>query len=339
MSEVAQPVAMRRNESSTAADVPLPLELRVERIAHAAENVIALDLGAAGGAVLPAWSPGAHVDLLLEGGLERQYSLCGDPDDRRRWRVAVLREPDSRGGSAWLHTRLRVGDTLRVRGPRNHFPLVDAAGYLFIAGGIGITPLLPMIGAAKRRGACWSLLYGGRSIGSMAFAAELAQHGERVHICPEDRCGLLDLDTWLAVPAAGVAVYCCGPERLLQAVEARCAGWPEGALHVERFRPRPGALQGADAQSPEGAFEVVLARSGLACTVAPGQTIIDALDRAGVHVSRSCGEGTCGTCLTPVIEGIPDHRDSFLMGKKRAANQAICVCCSRALGARLVLDL
>jgi ferredoxin-NADP reductase len=310
------------------------IEVVVEDIVQEAEGVIGIGLLGAGGRELPAWSAGAHIDLLLDAGLERQYSLCGDAGDRRRWRVAVLREPHGRGGSEWLHTRLRQGEVLRARGPRNNFPLVDAVEYLFIAGGIGITPILAMIRALRRDGRPWRLLYGGRRRGSMAFVDELESCGGQVQIRPEDQCGLLDLAGWLGAPKPGAAVYCCGPERLLEAVEARCSQWPEGALHVERFQARPGALAGAS----EG-FEVVLAQSGLRCRVQPGQTIIDALDGLGVHVPRSCGEGTCGTCLTAVVDGIPDHRDSFLMGKKRAANQSICVCCSRSLGPRLVLDL
>jgi ferredoxin len=168
----------------------------------------------------------------------------------------------------------------------------------------------------------------------MAFLGELESFGERVLVRPEDEHGLLDLESWIGAPRAGIAVYCCGPEALLAAVEARCAVWLEGSLHVERFRPRPEARQGDD-----GSFEVILHRSGRSCIVSPEETILDALDRVGVHVPRSCVEGTCGTCLTAVVEGIPDHRDSFLMGRKRAANDTVCVCCSRSRTPRLVLDL
>lgn len=310
------------------------LALVVDTIAQEADGVVSVHLMSADGRELPTWTPGAHIDLLLDGHLERHYSLCGDPADRRRWRIAVLREAESRGGSEWLHTRLRAGDALRVRGPRNHFPLVDAGAYLFIAGGIGITPILPMVREIERRGHPWTLLYGGRRRSSMAFTGELESYGERVHLAPEDEQGLLDLKTWIGAPRPGTAIYSCGPERLLEAVEKQCTAWPESALHVERFRPRPGALEGES-----GSFEVVLARSGLSCTVATGETIIDALDRIGVDVPRSCGEGTCGTCLTGVLEGTPDHRDSFLMGRKRAENKSMCVCCSRSKSARIVLDL
>jgi ferredoxin-NADP reductase len=306
----------------------------VQTITQEAEGVISLRLAAVDGRELPSWTPGAHIGLLLDGHMERHYSLCGDPSERFHWRVAVLREPVSRGGSAWLHASLQPGDVLRATGPSNQFALVDAASHIFVAGGIGITPLLPMMRELEQRGSAWRLLYGGRQRGSMAFVKELEAYGERVRIQPEDEQGLLDLKRWIGEPQPHTVVYSCGPERLLAAVEAQCEAWPEGALHIERFRAKPGALEGAS-----GSFEVVLAKSQRSCHVAEGETIIEALDRIGIHVPRSCGEGTCGTCLTPVIDGIPDHRDSFLMGKKRAANKSICVCCSRAATPRLVLDL
>jgi len=264
--------------------------------------------------------------------------LCGDPQDKQQWQIAVLREPDSRGGSAWLHERLTDGDRLRVRPPTNQFELINATAYHFVAGGIGITPVLPMIRALERVNASWRLLYGGRRLQSMAFVDSLREFGDRVQIVPEDTHGLLDLAGWMGQPRDGEVLYCCGPERLLAAVEHHCLAWPEGSLRVERFRPRPGVLDGAGADSAQS-FEVYLAQSQQSCTVQAGQTIVAALEDIGVYVPQSCGEGTCGTCVTRVLEGTPDHRDSFLMGKKREANDAMCVCCSRSLSARLVLDL
>jgi ferredoxin-NADP reductase len=329
----AQPDALLARPSGPNRDAP-ELSLVVQEIRREAEGVIGIRLAAMGVLDLPAWTPGAHIDVLLPDGRERQYSLCGDPGDRRQWQIAVLREVLGRGGSEWLHSRLREGDVLRVRGACNNFALVEADAYLFVAGGIGITPLLPMTRELNRRGVPWRLLYGGRSRRSMAFTHELAAQGELVRIRPEDECGLLDLEAFLGEPRHGVVIYCCGPERLLRAMEAVCERWPEGTLHVERFRPSPGALEGVN-----GAFDVVLAKTGITCRVGPDESIIDALEKAGVYVPRSCGEGTCGTCLTPVTAGIPDHRDSFLRGKKRAANNAICVCCSRSQTPRLVLNL
>ena len=299
-----------------------------------ADGVMGVELARKDGGDLPAWTAGAHIDLMLDGRFERHYSLCGDPEDLRLWRIAILREPASRGGSEWLHARVKVGDELRAGGPRNHFALEPAASYILVAGGIGITPILPMVRELARQGASFRLLYGGRKRASMAFLPELEAYGERVRISPQDEDGLLDLKAWIGAPQDGVKIYACGPSALLDAVCTQCAGWPDGALHIERFRPTADALEGA-----AEAFEVVLQRSGLSCIVGAGETIIDAIDKLGVHVPRSCGEGTCGTCLTDVIEGIPDHRDSFLMGKKRAANKTMCVCCSRARTPRLVLDL
>ncbi|MFB7336865.1 PDR/VanB family oxidoreductase [Streptomyces adustus] len=310
------------------------IELVVDRREFVADGVLALTLRRPRGELLPDWEPGAHVDLLLGPDLERQYSLCGDPADRTAWRIAVLREPAGRGGSAHVHERLRQGDPVRVRGPRNHFALRPAARYLFVAGGIGITPILPMVTAAQARGARWSLLYGGRSRASMAFAGELAGYGERVTVVPEDECGPLDLGPALDALPDGTLVYCCGPGALLDAVEARC---PPGVLHVERFRPKPRPTGQEDAS--EGEFEVELALSGRTLTVAPGISVLEAVRAAGVEVLFSCTEGTCGTCETDVLEGVPEHRDSVLTDQERAANATMMICVSRCRGERLVLEL
>lgn len=310
------------------------LEVIVELIESVAENIISVTLTAKDGRPLPGWEPGAHIDLLIGRHLERQYSLCGDPQDSLRWQVAVLRDSESRGGSEWLHTHLHKGDVLRARGPRNNFPLVEAKGYLFVAGGIGITPLIPMIRHSERKGAPWHLLYLGKKRGSMAFARELESFGAKVTIAAKDEYGAYDLKNLLGTPRPGAVVYCCGPERLIAGVEVECNAWPEGVLHVERFRARPGALGG-----DKGEFEVVLTKTGVTVQVAADESIIDALDRVNIHVPRSCGEGTCGTCVVKVADGLPDHRDSFLMGKKRRENKLICVCCSRALTPSLALEL
>ncbi|MGW2824511.1 PDR/VanB family oxidoreductase [Streptomyces sp. NPDC001443] len=310
------------------------VELVVEQREFVAEGVLALTLRPPRGGLLPGWEPGAHIDLLLGPDLERQYSLCGDPADRTAWRIAVLREPAGRGGSAHVHERLRQGDPVRVRGPRNHFALRPAPRYLFVAGGIGITPILPMVAAARARGARWSLLYGGRSRGSMAFAGELAGYGERVTVVPEDECGPLDLGAALDALPDGTLVYCCGPGALLDAVEARC---PAGVLHVERFRPRQPPAGQEDASG--GEFEVELALSGRTLTVAPGVSVLEAVRAAGVEVLYSCTEGTCGTCETDVREGTPEHRDSVLTDQERAEGATMMICVSRCRGKRLVLEL
>jgi ferredoxin-NADP reductase len=298
-----------------------------------ADGVVALELAAASGALLPSWTPGAHVDLVLEPGVERQFSLCGDPADASRWRVAVLREDVGRGGSAYVHDKLEVGDDVEVGGPRNHFELVEAAEYLFIAGGIGITPLLPMLRAAEAAGTPWRLVYGGRRAASMAFLDELP-HDERVVLWPQDERGLIDLEALLAEPRPGCEVYCCGPEPLLQAVEALMVSWPPHALHVERFSPKAHVLEG-----PATGFVVRLDYSDLEVTVGPEQSIVDAVEAAGIEVVTSCREGTCGTCETSVLDGVPDHRDSILTDEEHAANETMMICCSRSLSPVLVLDL
>ncbi|HCA88493.1 MAG TPA: oxidoreductase [Streptomyces sp.] len=311
-------------------------ELTVARKEGAAEAVVALTLRHPAGEPLPCWEPGAHIDLEFDQHLTRQYSLCGDPADRTAWRVAVLREPDGRGGSAHVHDRLAEGDRVRVRGPRNHFPFEPAARHLFIAGGIGITPLLPMAAAAQAAGTDWQLLYGGRSRSSMAFLDELAAYGDRVTVRPQDEYGLLDLDACLGGgPREDTLVYVCGPEPLLAAVEERCAaGRRAGALRTERFHARQ-----PEEPVRAGVFEVVLARSGVTVRVPPDRSVLRAVEEAGVPVLSSCREGTCGTCETDVLEGVPDHRDSLLTAEERAAGDTMMICVSRSCGPRLVLGL
>ncbi|MEJ8279513.1 PDR/VanB family oxidoreductase [Pseudonocardia spirodelae] len=298
------------------------------------DGVVSLELVAPDGGRLPDWAPGAHVDLVLPGGRTRQYSLCGDRWDAHRYRVAVLREPDGRGGSAWVHDRLAVGDEIGLGGPRNNFPLVPAPRYLFVAGGVGITPVLPMIAQADLLGADWALLYGGRTRSSMAFTGELARHGGRVRVVPQDEAGLLDLPRFLGHPDAGTRVYGCGPGGLLDALAAATAGWPPHTLRTERF-----VAPAADGPVRDTAFEVHLARRGAAVTVGPGRTVLDAVADAGVEVLSSCRQGTCGTCETTVLDGEPEHRDSVLDDDERAAGDCMLVCVSRSRGPRLVLDL
>jgi ferredoxin-NADP reductase len=301
-----------------------------------AEGVISLTLADPTGAKLPAWTPGAHIDVLLDDTVVRQYSLCGSPGDQHNWRIGVLLDPGGRGGSRRVHETMNVGDAVAVRGPRNHFPLLAADRYVFIAGGIGITPMLPMLEAATDAGADWQLFYGGRSRESMAFIGELARYGDRVTLWPEDTRGMLPLDEILSSPSDGVFIYCCGPEGLLTATERQCAAWPVGALHVERFaaKPKPEAATEGDS-----AFEVVCRRSGVTVMVPPDKSIIEVLEENGVSVLSSCLEGVCGTCETAVLAGTPDHRDSLLTQEEREANEYMMICVGRALSDRLELDL
>lgn len=310
-------------------------ELLVEKAELVAEDVVALTFVSPNGDTLPSWSPGAHIDLVLADDLVRQYSLCGNPGDDATWRVGVLRTPDSRGGSRLVHQSLTGGASVTIRGPRNHFPLAPAANYLFIAGGIGITPMLPMIAQAEAAGATWRLLYGGRRRASMAFLPELIPYGDRVTIAPQDEVGVLDLDEALGTPQEGTLVYCCGPEGLLTAVETLCKNWPSGSLHLERFAAKP--LNPSDVT--DGVFELVLQQTGVTVTVAPDVTVFDAAVAAGANVLGSCMAGVCGTCETEVVEGEVDHRDSVLNEEERAANEFMMICVSRCKSARLVLDI
>ena len=311
------------------------LSLVVESREDAAEGVIVLSLRNEAHAELPPWQPGAHIDLILNNGLTRQYSLCGDPADRRRYRIGVLREPKSRGGSQHIHEQLFVGAQVQARGPRNHFPLVPAQRYLFIAGGIGITPLIPMIAHANAAGTDWRLVFGGRSRASMAFASALQSlYPGRVDIHPQDETGLLKLATLLQEPAEEAHVYCCGPEPLLAAVEEHCAAWTRNTLHVERFAPKA-----ASGPVVNAGFEVELAESGKTLFVPADKSILEVLQENGIEVLSACCEGTCGTCETAVIEGAIEHRDSILTAAERAAQNTMMVCVSRGAGRRLVLRL
>ena len=308
--------------------------LRVVRVRPAADRVLCYVLADPLGGELPSWAPGAHVDVYLPPAMTRQYSLSGDPADRRHWRVAVLLEEDGRGGSRYLHDHVREGSALLAGQLRNNFPLVSADRYVFIAGGIGITPLLPMITAAHAAGADWRLHFGAQSRARMAFAAEVERHGDRCRLYPQDTAGLLPLEAILGPAADGAAVYCCGPEPLLLAVERHHRARRAGSLHVERFRPRA-----ADAAAADDEFDVVVNSTGRVVRVHPGQSVLAALRRAGVDVPSSCQEGTCSSCETTVLDGEADHRDSVLSDEERADGQTMMLCVSRSRTPRLVLDL
>lgn len=314
------------------AEVEAELVVRDRR--EAADGVVSLTLASPDGQALPEWEPGAHIDLVLGNGMVRQYSLCGDPADRFSWRVGILRDPASRGGSDWVHERLIAGQTVRVRGPRNHFRLDPAKSYVFIAGGIGITPILPMLAAANSANAGWTLLYGGRSRASMAFLDELAGDEDRLLVRPENEFGLLDLDSVLGAPDPDTLVYCCGPEPLLAAVERSCAAWPDGALRVERF-----TAAAWDDDVADRSLRVELRRSGLSVDVPEDSSILEAVTAAGVDVLSSCEDGICGTCMTTVLDGVPEHRDSVLSDGERRSGTSMLICVSRAKTGRLVLDL
>ena len=308
--------------------------LRVMAKTPVAEGALTVELASPVGDRLKDWTPGSHLDLVLPNGMTRQYSLCGGRWDPFRYRIGVLREPAGRGGSAYVHDRLQVGDLVGVGGPRNNFPLVPSQRYLFVAGGIGITPLLPMIRQADMLGADWQLLYGGRRRASMAFLDELAGHGDHVRVTPQDEFGLLNLPGFLGLPRPGVKIYACGPSPLLAAMQRICADWPPYTLRIERF-----VADGRAAPVRSAAFDVELARTGRTVTVGPYTTVLDAVASAGVDVLSSCRQGICGTCETTVLAGQPDHRDAILEDHERDAGDCMFICVSRSRSDRLVLDL
>ena len=331
--------AQESSDSATGARVrEFTIDLVVDQRHDVADEVVALDLKDPGGDELPGWDPGAHIDLMLDDGLVRQYSLCGDPRDQKTWRVGVLLEPESRGGSRHVHDKLVQGANIRVRGPRNHFALVDSPKYLFIAGGIGITPIVPMIKSAEQTGSEWTLIYLGRKHTTMAFADRLLDsYGDPVTLWPEDTKGRFDLEAALLEPKEDTLVYCCGPEPLLAAAEKHCASWPEGSLHIERF-----AARSADSEASSEAldsFQVVCQRSAVTVEVSDDTSILEALEDADIPILSSCLEGVCGTCSATVVEGSPDHRDSVLTDAERASGNTILTCVSRSRSEKLVLDL
>jgi ferredoxin-NADP reductase len=308
-------------------------DLRVVEIIKEADGIVSILLERPDGSLLPEWQPGSHIDLRLPNGIVRQYSLSGDPCDRLVWRISVKREDSGRGGSAFVHDRLRVGDKLQAGNPRNNFKLVDASDYIFIAGGIGVTPLLPMIRATRDQGKPWKLHYCGRSRSTMAFLEELSAYGDSVQYFPSDEGARIDIREVLAEPARQRVVYCCGPERLMRAVEQSFVSWPRNNLHLERFKvqERP--------KTNDKEFEIFCSTSNIRIKVAPGQSILDALEGAGVSPPHTCRDGVCGSCETQIIEGVAEHRDSVLTAEERSANESLMICVSRSRTAVLVLDL
>ncbi len=312
-------------------DTRSTLLLRVEARTQECADVASLVLVDPHGRELPPWSPGAHVDVTVTSGTVRQYSLCGDPAEPTRWRIAILREADGRGGSLRLHDEVGPGSLLEVGRPRNNFGLVTAPSYLLVAGGIGITPMLAMARHLNATSADWRLLYAGRTRSRMALTSEAVALGP-VTLHRDDEMGPLPLDAVLGSAEPGTAVYCCGPEGLLTAVEDLCPS--ACSLHVERFHPRDTGVDPAAAP-----FEVVVRSTGTTVQVAAGQSILDALGKAGMNVPSSCREGTCTSCETGVTEGDVDHRDSVLSDHEREENTTMMICVSRSRSPRLVLDL
>jgi ferredoxin-NADP reductase len=313
------------------------LDLVVRSARAVATDVTSLELAARDGAQLPPWTPGAHLDLHLPSGLVRSYSLHGDHRERGAYHVAVLNVRDGRGGSTEVHRIAAAGTAISASAPRNAFALEPASHYLFLAGGIGVTPLLAMAREIARRREPWTFVYGGRSRDRMAFVDALAGlPGGRLQIIAEDEAGLPDLAAAFAALPAGAAAYCCGPAPMLDAaVAAGMRTRPDIPVRLERFTASPAAgRQGGDT-----GFDVELARSNITVTVPAGVSILDAVRSRIPGVMSSCEQGICSSCETAVLAGVPDHRDSVLTAKEHAANDYMMICVSRALTPRLVLDL
>ncbi len=308
----------------------------VTQIRLEAEGVVSLLLRMPDGSPLPPWEPGSHINLTLPNGITRQYSLCGAPSDSSHYQVAVRHEAASRGGSEYVHMFLRPGQAVTVDGPRNNFELRPSGRYLFVAGGIGITPILPMIHKVQAAGYDWELHYGGRATQSMAFLDELAQYGERVHTYPQDQgrhlsdrlielCQTADPET---------LVYCCGPGPMLRAMEDATAHLAPGALQLERFQSSAHPVAYVNSS-----IIVRCQGSGKTLTVPPERSILACLEQEGIAVDASCREGVCGTCEVRVLAGVPEHRDDILTGPDRDSTDRMYVCVSRATTNELVLDL
>ena len=309
------------------------LQVRVRALIWEAPRVLSLQLCAVDGKPLPPFAPGAHVDLRLPDGTLRQYSLCGDPGDTSHYRLGV-RAVAGGLSSGFIHHKLRPGELVTISAPRNNFPLVEAGSYIFIAGGIGITPLIPMMRQASNKARPWMLFYCNRRAEDASFLAEIKALGGEISLHASEAGTRLDVAQRLTTVRKDTLIYCCGPERLMTSVEQATAAWPEASIHFEWFTPRS-----HPPDETSGGFEVVCRRSGLTLTVPPDQSVLAALTEAGVEVPSSCQQGVCGTCEVRLISGEVDHRDSILSASERAANQSMMVCVSRARNDRLVLDI
>jgi vanillate monooxygenase ferredoxin subunit len=330
-------VSLRRDSLLRKHDMSELIKAKVASRKEEAEGIVAVDLVAVDGTALPPFEAGDHIDVHLRPDLLRQYSLCGSPEDRSRYRLGVLREPISRGGSERFHLTMTTGTEVSISKPRGNFKLVELAPFsILLAGGIGVTPLLAMAHRLHELKRPFMFHYFVRKRSRAAFldAIQASGFGEQLRLRVSDETATNDFD-----PRADLAwgadrhVYICGPSGFQEAMtqHARAGGWPDANIHKEAF----GATISLDGAS----FQIVAKKSGVTVTVPEGRTILEALREAGVEVEVACEQGVCGTCLTRVIEGIPDHRDSFQTDDEKANNDQITVCCSRSLTPLLILDV
>lgn len=328
-----------RCDSASNIDAPIRpvktmLNLRIKAATWEAPNILSYELRHTDGKKLPAFTAGAHIDLKLPNGLTRSYSLINPESERDRYVIAVQRDRQSRGGSKWLHQNLRAGDILPVNEPRNRFELDESAEKsLFIAGGIGVTPILSMIQRLDAIGRSWELIYCARTRSTTPFL-QMLEGDPRVRFnFDRERGGrMLCIPEAVETVAPGVHLYCCGPAPMLEAFERATSNIDPKRVHIEYFKA-------SEPPASEGGYKVVLARSGRELEIPTGKTILAALSDVGVVSPYSCSEGICGTCETKVLEGIPDHRDRILTEAQRAANKTMMICCSGSKSQKLVLDL
>ncbi|PWU55425.1 oxidoreductase [Micromonospora globispora] len=317
-------------------------ELRVAQMTWEAEGVVSVRLTRIeSDDPLPEWEPGAHIDVYVPDGSTRQYSLCGDPDDLSSWQIAVLREPESRGGSSFVHDELRVGDRLLVTRPKNNFVLEEAPYHALVAGGVGITPIMAMAERLHRDGHPFHLTYGGRTSGSMAFRSRLAGLGDRVTFLAEDADGRPDLEQLVKELPEGGLVYVCGPLGLLRAVQGaaeKIQGVDQDIVRFELFS-RAGVESTEPAALDADNYELVLTKSGHTLRLAPEANILEVVLALGVEVDNDCRDGICGSCITPVHSGTVDHRDLVLTKKEKATMDRMLICVSRPTCTRLELEL
>lgn len=330
-------MTLTAERTTTLTPVTTTSTLTVTEVRPVGADTLEITLRAGDGGRLPEWSAGAHIDLHLPSGLIRQYSLCGDRHHSDSYRVAVKRDPHGRGGSAFIHDRLTVGSVLAYGGPRNTFRMFPAPGYLFIAGGIGITPLMPMIDQAERMGRPWQLWALSKTRDAMPYGQELERWGDRIQWIESTITGRCDLRAELdAVLDGQTAVYACGPGNMLTGLAALAdkLRLPPAGMRLEHFTAASSGDGGAG-----DAFEIVLARTGRRVPVPAGKSALDALRGAGQQILASCERGLCGTCEADVTEGVPDHRDSVLAPHEREAGNCMLLCVSRACTPTLTLDL
>ncbi|RII83238.1 PDR/VanB family oxidoreductase [Neopusillimonas maritima] len=313
------------------------LDVRIHSITYSAEDVLLFDLRPERGESMPPFSPGAHIDIRMPNGLSRSYSLLNNSEERHRYVVGIRKDAKSRGGSVWMHDYARAGGLLTVSCPRNHFELFEEADHsIFIAGGIGITPLWSMIQRLSALKRSWFLYYGARSRGAAALLPEITSSGWMSHVClsfdDETNGRFIDFDHIITSAPENTHFYCCGPEPMLQAYQRACAAIDPGRVHLEYFSP-------PESPALKGGYVVRLARSGVCVEVQEGRSILESLESAGVSVPSSCQQGICGVCETRIISGTPDHRDLVLTEEERASGETMMICCSGSLGSELVLDL